>query len=96
MSFICTLFSFTSHNLVDNIYTIDETEQAIAGVFTHKYVYSNTYDGKMLCFIYWRIDFFLQMELKLRLQLWQDGLHSVVMKIKLFLDLDISPGSNIQ
>ena len=73
------LFSFTSHNLVDNIYTIDETEQAIAGVFTHKYVYSNTYDGKMpLFYIFEDRLFSADGNLNWRLQLWQDGLHSVV------------------
>ena len=60
-------------------YTIDETEQAIAGVFTHKYVYSNTYDGKMpLFYIFEDRLFSADGNLNWRLQLWQDGLHSVV------------------
>ena len=48
-------------------------------MFTHKYVYSNTYDGKMpLFYIFEDRLFSADGNLNWRLQLWQDGLHSVV------------------
>ena len=80
------LFSFTSHNLVDNIYTIDETEQAIAGVFKHKYVYSNTYDKELpLFYISQNRIFSADGNLNWRLQLWQDGINSIVDEKKLLM-----------
>ena len=80
------LFSLTSHNLVDNIYTIDETEQAIAGVFKHKYVYSNTYDGELpLFYISQNRIFSADGNLNWRLQLWQEGVISIVNENKLFI-----------
>lgn len=80
------LFSLTSHNLVDNIYTIDETEQAIAGIFTHKYLYSNTYDGEMpLFYIAENRLFSADGNLNWRLQLWQEGIHSTIAEKKLIL-----------
>jgi len=80
------LFSLTSHNLVDNIYTIDETEQAITGVFKHKYVYSNTYDGELpLFYIYQNRLFSADGNLNWRLQLWQEGVHTILNENKLFM-----------
>ena len=44
------LFLTTSHFLVDLSYEIQDTPDAVAQVFKHKYIVSNTYDGKLLCF----------------------------------------------
>ncbi len=76
---ICTaLFSFTSHYLVDNTFSIDETDQAIAQVFKHKYVVSNTYDNKNSLFYFYdgRV-YSADGNLNWRFQLWQDSIESL-------------------
>ncbi len=76
---ICTfLFSITSHYLVDNTFSIDETDQAIAQVFKHKYVVSNTYDDeKSLFYFYDGRAYSADGNLNWRLQLWQDSIESL-------------------
>lgn len=73
------LFAFTSHNLVDNTFEIEETDKAIAQVFRHKYVVSNTYDGEMP-FIYYQENRFYSADgnLNWRLQLWQDIISNTI------------------
>ena len=67
------LFSFTSHNLVDNTFEVDETTQAITQVFKHKYVVANTYDDEVpLVYFYNGRMFSADGNLNWRLQLWQD------------------------
>lgn len=86
VSIFIILFSLTSHNLVDNIYTIDETEQAIAGVFKHKYVYSNTFDEELpLFYISQNRIFSADGNLNWRLQLWQEGITSLFDEKKLYI-----------
>lgn len=76
---ICTaLFSFTSHYLVDNTFSLDETDEAIAQVFRHKYVVSNTYDNeKSLFYLYDGRAYSADGNLNWRLQLWQDSFESL-------------------
>ena len=79
MLLICTaLFSFTSHYLVDNTFSLDETDEAIAQVFRHKYVVSNTYDNeKSLFYLYDGRAYSADGNLNWRLQLWQDSFESL-------------------
>mgnify|MGYP001464515735 CR=1 FL=1 len=47
------LFLTTSHFLVDNTFEVQETPDAVAQVFKHKYIVSNTYDDEVpLFYIY--------------------------------------------
>ena len=82
---ICTaLFSFTSHYLVDNTFSLDETDEAIAQVFRHKYVVSNTYDNeKSLFYLYDGRIYSADGNLNWRLQLWQDSFESLSNNSKL-------------
>ena len=76
---ICTaLFSITSHYLVDNTFSIDETDQAIAQVFKHKYVVSNSYDNENSLFYFYdgRI-YSADGNLNWRFQLWQNSIDSL-------------------
>jgi len=79
---LCTLlFAFTSHNLVDNIYEVEETERAIAQVFKHKYVISNTYDEEVpFLYIFDSRLYSADGNLNWRLQLWQDGVQELFQK----------------
>tara|TARA_B100002019_G_C21274951_1_gene604985 strand:- start:15177 stop:16472 length:1296 start_codon:yes stop_codon:yes gene_type:complete len=71
--FSILLFSFTSHNLVDNTFELDETTQAITQVFKHKYVVSNTFDDEVPLFYFYDGRMFsADGNLNWRLQLWQD------------------------
>jgi len=74
-----SFFAYTSHNLVDNIYEVEETERAIAQVFKHKYVVSNTYYEEVpFLYIFNNRLFSADGNLNWRLQLWQDGLHELL------------------
>ena len=67
------LFLTTAHFLLDFSFKFQETPEAVAQVFKHKYVVSNTYDGEVP-FIY-ILDgrlFSADGNLNWRLQLWQE------------------------
>ena len=67
------LFITTAHFLVDFSFKFQETPEAVAQVFKHKYIVSNTYDGDVP-FIY-ILDgrlFSADGNLNWRLQLWQE------------------------
>ena len=67
------LFLTTSHSLVDNIYQVKDTPEAVAQVFKHKYTVSNVYDEKApLFYIYNQRLYSADGNLNWRLQLWQD------------------------
>ena len=67
------LFITTSHFLVDNSFKFQETPEAVAQVFKHKYIVSNTYDGDVaLLYIYDGRLFSADGNLNWRLQLWQE------------------------
>tara|TARA_B100000900_G_C20538308_1_gene699316 strand:- start:383 stop:1354 length:972 start_codon:yes stop_codon:yes gene_type:complete len=67
------LFLTTSHFLVDNTFEVQETPDAVAQVFKHKYIVSNTYDDEVpLFYIYEGRIFSADGNLNWRLQLWQD------------------------
>jgi len=67
------LFLSTSHFLVDNSFKIQETHEAVAQVFKHKYIVSNTYDGDVaLFYIFDGRLFSADGNLNWRLQLWQE------------------------
>ena len=67
------LFITTAHFLVDNSFKFQETPEAVAQVFKHKYIVSNTYDGDVtLFYIYDGRLFSADGNLNWRLQLWQE------------------------
>jgi len=86
-----SFFALTSHNLVDNIYTIEETDQAITGVFKNKYVYSNTYDETLpIFYIFEGRLYSADGNLNWRLQLWQDAIKSLAEENKLIVGFGYS------
>lgn len=67
------LFLTTSHFLVDNTFEIQETPEAVAQVFKHKYIVSNTFDDKVPFFyIFENRLYSADGNLNWRLQLWQE------------------------
>ena len=67
------LFLTTSHFLVDNTFEIQETPEAVAQVFKHKYIVSNTFDEKVPFFyIFENRLYSADGNLNWRLQLWQE------------------------
>ena len=67
------LFSTSAHYIVDNTFSIKETDEAIAQVFKHKYVVSNTYDSDVSVFYFENNRLYsADGNLNWRLQLWQD------------------------
>ena len=67
------LFLTTSHFLVDLSYEIQDTPDAVAQVFKHKYIVSNTYDGEApLFYLFDGRLYSADGNLNWRLQLWQE------------------------
>ncbi len=67
------LFLTTAHFLVDNTFEVQETQEAVAQVFKHKYIVSNTYDEEAPLFYFYEDRLFsADGNLNWRLQLWQD------------------------
>jgi len=67
------LFLTTSHFLVDNTFEIQETPEAVAQVFKHKYIVSNTFDEEVpLFYIFDNRLYSADGNLNWRLQLWQE------------------------
>ncbi len=67
------LFLSTAHFLVDFVFEFEETPEAVAQVFKHKYIVSNTYDDEVpLFYIYDERLYSADGNLNWRLQLWQD------------------------
>ena len=67
------LFLTTAHFLVDLSYEIQDTPDAVAQVFKHKYIVSNTYDGEAPLFYFFDGRLYsADGNLNWRLQLWQE------------------------
>ena len=80
------LFSITSHNLVDNTFSLDETDEAIAQVFKHKYVVSNSYDDEKSLFYFYDGRFYsADGNLNWRFQLWQNSIDSLLNNSRLII-----------
>jgi len=79
------LFTFTSHRLVDNIFSFLDSDEAVANVFKHKYVTSNTLETeKSIFYIVDNRIFSADGNLNWRLQLWQDILNDLKNENKIF------------
>lgn len=79
------LFSGSSFLLIDNVPEIQETDQAIAQVFKHKYVVSNTYDTDVsFVYIYEGRLYSADGNLNWRFQLWQDILDNSIKNDEVF------------
>ena len=79
------LFSGSSFLLIDNVPEIQETDQAIAQVFKHKYVVSNTYDADVsFVYIYDGRLYSADGNLNWRFQLWQDILDNSIKNDEVF------------
>lgn len=67
------LFLTTSHFLLDLSFEFEETPEAVAQVFKHKYVVSNTFDGEVPFFYIFESRLYsADGNLNWRLQLWQE------------------------
>ena len=67
------LFLTTAHFLLDFSFKFQETPEAVAQVFKHKYIVSNTYDGEVPFFYIFEGRLFsADGNLNWRLQLWQE------------------------
>jgi O-antigen ligase len=79
------LFSGSSFLLIDYTPKIEETDQAIAQVFKHKYVVSNTYDEDVsFIFINDGRLYSADGNLNWRFQLWQDILENYIKNNEVF------------
>tara|TARA_Y100000389_G_scaffold195175_1_gene226173 strand:+ start:8594 stop:9910 length:1317 start_codon:yes stop_codon:yes gene_type:complete len=91
-----SIFAYSSFSLTDAPPEIIQTDDAIAQVFKHKYVVSNTYDGKVP-FIY--IDegriFSADGNLNWRFQLWQDLITDSIQRNNVVFGLGYSEKSPI-
>ena len=91
-----SIFSYSAFSLTDAEPEIIQTDDAIAQVFKHKYVVSNTYDGEVP-FIY--IDdgriFSADGNLNWRFQLWQDIIADSIQKNNVIFGLGYSKKSPI-
>ena len=76
---------------MDNTFSIDETDQAIAQVFKHKCCL-NSYDNEKSLFYFYDENLFCRWKLKLRFQLWQNSIDSLSNNSKFFLDLAMKVG----
>jgi len=67
------LFFTTVHLLVDNVFEVQETPEAVIAVFKHKYVVSNTFDDEVPFFYFYEERLYsADGNLNWRLQLWQE------------------------
>ncbi len=67
------LFLTTVHLLVDNVFEVEETPEAVIAVFKHKYVVSNTFDDEVPFFYFYEERLYsADGNLNWRLQLWQE------------------------
>tara|TARA_Y100000590_G_scaffold469619_1_gene658718 strand:- start:4432 stop:5742 length:1311 start_codon:yes stop_codon:yes gene_type:complete len=67
------LFLTTAHLLVDNVFEVEETPEAVIAVFKHKYVVSNSFDDEVPFFYFYEKRIYsADGNLNWRLQLWQD------------------------
>ena len=67
------LFITATHFLLDNSFKLQETPDAVAQVFKHKYIVSNTYDGEVsFLYIFENRLYSADGNFNWRLQLWQE------------------------
>ena len=67
------LFLTATHFILDNSFKLEETPDAVAQVFKHKYIVSNTYDGEAsFLYIFENRLYSADGNFNWRLQLWQE------------------------
>lgn len=85
------LFSLSSHYILGNPVEVDETPAAVAQVFKHKYVVSNTYDEELpIFYVFENRIYSADGNLNWRLQLWQDIFESSENSFELFFGYGFS------